>query len=87
MKLEDVFEEYRKDVSSIKDDLTEIKIWLAKNTDSLDYHIRRTNILEEKVEVAYDFVKITKFLGKFAAGIAGFIGLIYYIVEIFSKVK
>jgi len=64
MKLEDIFEEYRKDVASIKDDLTEIKIWLAKNTESLDYHIKRTNILEQKVDHVDEHVQFMKSLSK-----------------------
>ena len=64
MKLEDIFEEYRKDVAGIKEDLIEIKIWLAKNTESLDYHIKRTNILEQKVDHVDEHVQFMKSLSK-----------------------
>jgi len=46
-----------KGLSSIQTDLTEIKVNIARNTASLDYHIARTNELQDIVEpMAKDFI-------------------------------
>ena len=37
-------------IDKISDTLSEINVILAKNTESLEYHIKRTNLLEKKFE-------------------------------------
>lgn len=84
MNIEDLFEEYRKDISDIKDDLTEIKVWLARNTESLEYHIKRTNILEQRMDHVDSHVTMMQTIAKVAVAAAGVIGVIYSILEIYK---
>lgn len=37
----------------MKDDISDIKVTMAKNTESLDHHIRRTGIAEERLDSYY----------------------------------
>lgn len=32
------------------DDVTEVRVTLAKNTESLEHHVRRTDLLEKRVD-------------------------------------
>lgn len=37
-------------IDKISDDISEVKVTLARNTVSLEEHVKRTNILEARVE-------------------------------------
>ena len=73
------------DISSIKDELvseiTDIKVIMAKNTASLEEHIKRTNILEEKIRPIEKHVimiqGVIKFL-LFLSGLAAIVKLIKF---------
>lgn len=50
-------ENVEKDISSIKDDTTEIKIAITRNTKDLEHHIKRTDELQDMVTPLYkDFI-------------------------------
>ena len=81
------FDKIELKLDGISDDITEIKVIMARNTMSLEEHIKRTNILEEKlepveahvlkVEGATQFVLIlAKILGGIVAGMSIIGGLI-----------
>lgn len=38
-------------VDKISDDITDIKVIMERNTSSLEYHIQRTNIAEENIDM------------------------------------
>jgi hypothetical protein len=86
------FDKIEMKLDGISDDITEIKVIMARNTMSLEEHIKRTNILEEKlepveahvlkVEGATQFVLITvKILG----GIVAAMSIIGALFAAFSK--
>lgn len=54
--LEDKIDKILEDMVELKVDMAETKVTLHRNTDSLELHIKRTNILEEKLEK--DFEKL-----------------------------
>lgn len=60
----------RDDIKSITSDMTEMRVWLAKNTESLEHHIKRTDLLQGKVEMMDEHVNFIKNLTKIIA-IAG----------------
>ena len=43
------------DVKSISKDINEIKVTLGVNTQSLEYHIKRTDLLEEDLKCSKRF--------------------------------
>lgn len=47
-------------IESIEDELKHLQITMTKNTSSLDYHIERTNLAEEHIELAREEVKLLK---------------------------
>ncbi len=73
--------------SNIKEDIEEIKITMAKNTASLEEHIRRSEAAEEALEVLKNELKPVKsfydgiiFVGKivaFLAVMASIIGVVF----------
>lgn len=71
------------------DELTEVKTTLASQQKSLDYHIKRTDLLEEQVnllrndlEPVEDHVKGIKFLGKVIGVISLIVGIAVGLFEI-----
>ena len=44
------FTELKADIKDIKSDVVEIKQHVAKNTVSLDHHIKRTDLNEERIQ-------------------------------------
>ena len=57
--------------------LREQAITLARNTDSLEEHMRRTNLLEEQMELALWPIRIAK-VAMWAGGLITFAATLYY---------
>lgn len=55
-------------LDKIQDDVTDIKITLATNTSSLQEHMRRTAIAEERIELVQD--QLTKQLAPIKSHVA-----------------
>lgn len=51
-------------LEKVQEDVTEIKIIMARNTASLEEHVRRTNLLESKVGHVEDHVVFVQRLTK-----------------------
>lgn len=51
-------------LEKVQEDVTEIKIIMARNTASLEEHVRRTNILESKVSHVEEHVVFVQRLSK-----------------------
>lgn len=64
-------------IDKISDDISEVKVTLARNTVSLEEHVRRTNILEDKVEPMRKDIDMAK-------GAIAFIGLLATIATIIA---
>jgi hypothetical protein len=66
-------------LEKISDDIVEIKVTLAKQNESLAHHVKRTDLLEDKVDILREEVSkarsIKEFL-LFAAKISPLIGVI-----------
>lgn len=55
------------DIKSIAQDMNEMRVWLARNTESLETHIKRTDLLEQKVDMLDDHVAFMKSMNKIFA--------------------
>lgn len=58
-------------LDKIVEQIIEINMTMAKNTASLDEHIRRTNILEEKLEPVEKHVLMVNSITKFLITLTG----------------
>ena len=65
-------------IDKIADDIGEIKVTLAVNTESLKEHIKRTNLLEKKVEPLWATYKFVGFLVAIAFFLAAVAEIISY---------
>lgn len=52
-------------LNRIQEDVTEIKVTLAKNTESLEHHIKRTDTLQEMVDPVYQHYMAVKAVEEF----------------------
>lgn len=84
---------YLEDIKDVglktQEDISEIKITLAAHKESLDYHIRRTDLLEEQIELmrgelepVQDHVKGIKFLAKVIGVVSLLVGILVGLFEI-----
>jgi hypothetical protein len=55
-------QEIKDDLRAIRADISEIKIDVARNTESLDHHIKRTDLLERILLIIIGAI-VTGFLG------------------------
>lgn len=67
-------------LDKIVEDIGEIKITMAVNTQSLQEHIKRTNILEKRVEPMWTTYKIVGVL----AGVAFFLAAVVEVLGYFK---
>jgi hypothetical protein len=81
MRVDNVMDENKIDqkLEKIEDSIQEIKITLVRNTDSLEYHIRRTDLLEKNLEPVQTHVKHVE-------GVIKFIGIIALIAGIGASI-
>ena len=64
-------------LDKVSDDITDIKVTMTRNTATLEEHVRRTDILEKKVQPMWTTYKII-------AGVISLTFLIAAVVEIMS---
>lgn len=72
-----------KKLDQIQEDVTEIKVTMARNTASLELHMRRSDLLEQKIEPLEKHVnmvngalKLLSLLGIITAIVAAIYGMI-----------
>lgn len=70
-------------LDKVADDISHINVTLAKQEVSLSEHIKRTNILEAKIEPIEKHMLMINGALKFVGGIALFIGIIEGLLRIF----
>lgn len=64
-RLDDIAEQMREDFVATRSHLASIDVTLAKNTADVEHHIKRTDVLEERVEqVASDVTPIKDHVDK-----------------------
>lgn len=86
--MEDRLERIENKLDKVIDDIGNIKETTAKQQVSLDYHIKRTDLLEEKLEPVEAHVHMISSMFKIVGGIAvvaGIIGVIMQIIEYANK--
>lgn len=71
------FQYLQERLDQIADLLREQAITLARNTDSLEEHMRRTEILEEQMEMALWPIRVAK-VAMWVGGIVTFLATLYY---------
>ena len=81
----DLLKEQRQDIKQLGSRLDSIDRTLVRNTESLEYHIERTNLLEDKIEKLED--KVVPHINKIQGGIAilGALGLILAVISFLSE--
>jgi|WetSurMetagenome_2_1015567.scaffolds.fasta_scaffold145312_3 hypothetical protein len=84
-KHENKYEEIDKVLSSISKELIKNNIILQKQEKNIDEHIKRTNLLEEKLEPVEKHVHLMNTLSKIIVGLTGIIGTIIAIISLFKK--
>jgi hypothetical protein len=80
-------------VGRIQSDVSEMKVDVAKNTLSLEYHIKRTDLLEGVIEeqrghcsqqhAPLTVIQVAKVIGATVAAAASIIAIITGIIQIF----
>lgn len=82
--MEDKLERIENKIDKIVEDISEIKTITAKQQVSLDYHIKRTDLLEEKLEPVESHVKLISAFFKIIGGIAVIAGIVSVIIQVLS---
>jgi hypothetical protein len=67
-------------IDKLHDSLTEVLIILERNTVSLQEHVKRTNLLQERVEHVDKHVTMVN-------GVLKFIGIMATVVSIYAALK
>lgn len=86
--MDDRLERIENKLDKVVDQIGEIKETTAKQQVSLDYHIKRTDLLEEKLEPVEKHVELISALFKIIGGlavIAGIVSVIFQILEYANK--
>lgn len=76
--------EIRDDVKEIRNDIGDIKITMARNTDSLEYHIRRTDILESKVTEVDKHIIVVQGIMRIGTILATLIASAWALIQIYT---
>lgn len=71
-------------LDKVVDDIGEIKETTAKQQVSLDYHIKRTDMLEKKLEPVEEHVQLVSSVFKVIGGLAIIAGIVSVIFQILS---
>lgn len=82
-RLDDKIDKLDEKVDQVNLTLAKIEITLGVNTQSLVEHIKRTNLLEEKLEPVEKHVTNVNVIGKFLMGALGVIATIAGIYAVF----
>lgn len=72
-------DDFKNDIKEIQKSVKQIEITLAKQHVSIDEHIRRTNLLEQKLEPVEKHVHMVN-------GALKFLGIIALVVGIFASI-
>lgn len=87
----DRMDELISDIKHLITDINEVRITLAENTITLNqntsdvaHHIKRTDILERRVDKVELPFKSAKWVAAFVIGFASFVGAIYGLIQLFG---
>lgn len=81
----DNIETISESIIEINKALNSISVTLIRNTDSLDYHIKRTDLLETDMKAVKDHVNKVNLIAKYVlAAVAPVAGFIAWVVSIFK---
>ena len=73
-------------LDKLVDEIVEIKLTAASQAKDLNYHIHRTNLLEERVEQVADSLKPVESHVQQVRGVGIFIGVVATVVGIIAAV-
>lgn len=82
--MDDRLERIENKLDKVVDEIGEIKETTAKQQVSLDYHIKRTDLLEKKLEPVEEHVHLVSSMFKIMGGLAVIAGIVSVILEILS---
>ena len=81
----DRLEDIKDSVDRVEDDINSIKLQVARNSDSLDWHIKRTDLAEQRLKVIEDRLSISYLLKltlSVATGMGAIAGAMYSIIKV-----
>lgn len=82
--MDDRLERIENKLDKVVDQIGEINETTTKQQVSLDYHIKRTDLLEKKLEPVEEHVQLVSALFKIIGGLAVVAGIISVIFQILS---
>lgn len=82
--MDDRLERIESKLDKVVDEIGEIKETTAKQQVSLDYHIKRTDLLEKKLEPVEEHVQLVSSVFKVIGGLAIIAGIVSVIFQILS---
>lgn len=80
--MEKRFDRIEEKLDEVKDELSTTNIILAKNTESLEYHIKRTDLLETKVSHIDGHVKMMQGATKVVGALLALASLTWVVINI-----
>lgn len=80
--MEKRFDRIEEKLDEVKDELSTTNIILAKNTESLEYHIKRTDLLESKVSHIDGHVKMMQGASKVVGALLALASLTWVVINI-----
>jgi len=80
--MDDRLERIENKLDKVVDNISEINATTAKQQVSLDYHIKRTDLLEKKLEPVEEHVALMSSVFKIVAGLTLVAGLVQVILQI-----
>lgn len=76
------FDRLEEKIDGIKDEMSKTNVILAKNTESLEYHIKRTDLLESKVSHIEGHVKMMQGATKVVGALLALASLTWVVINI-----
>lgn len=80
--MEKRFDRIEEKLDEVKDELSTTNVILAKNTESLEYHIKRTDLLESKVSHIDGHVKMMQGASKVVGALLALASLTWVVINI-----
>jgi DNA repair ATPase RecN len=83
----DRLEDVKDSVDKMQNDIADIKLSVARNTDSLDHHIRRTDLNEQRLKHIEERLTVTYLLKlsvSAAVGLGAIAGAMYSIMKVIA---
>ena len=83
----DRLDDVKESCDKIQEDMGSMKLNIARNSDSLDHHIRRTDLLEKHLKIIEDRLTVSYLLKlsmSAAIGLGSIASAIYAVIKVLS---